>query len=136
MRHTRECRERNLKYRALIKDYSTRWPDYCRTCGATGIDSWSENAAPHGSSRNWPLVHKEPCSACAGFCPRCKHEFTEDEYDEFVDKKLPCPECNWGWGSSSNDYAPVEPECFCWMQTEIDDGKHRREMTNAEEDPR
>ncbi len=119
MKHLEDCVARTKKYEMAIAEFEERWPDYCRDCGAIGAVHYTENMSPHGSGRYWPMEMQDVCESCLGSCPRCAHEFGEDEHMAFVEEMMDCPKCGWQWGENQGDEAPYPPVCLCYLSRDI-----------------
>ena len=105
-------------------EYEKKWPNYCRTCGASGEQRTTENASPHGSGLNWPMDTVNCCPDCTASnepkCPRCGVNWwlkflndamngylvnpspgltaaADELYNDWLDERKPCPFCSWMW---------------------------------------
>lgn len=83
--------------------FDATWPNACRSCGAWGVTSYTEN---HGLPGPGEQI-TDPCEKCEGFCPRCHYEFDdEDTLDRFYEDAEACPSCGWKWGENPDDTMP------------------------------
>jgi hypothetical protein len=119
MKHTEACRADMAESMLLRSAYATRWPNYCTSCEGHGGHSHSENAAPHGSGRYWPMEIFEPCE-CAetGLCPRCGLDAYEGD-ERWMRGEMPCPHCEWNNDRNDGDSMPQPYECFCWYEPSV-----------------
>lgn len=85
--------------------WAIKFPLFCRTCGATGVETWTENGAPHGEGY-WPMPMTGPCPECgeAGDCPLCGNPCS---LNEDFDK---CSACDWTL--DDGPFAPGTKETF------------------------
>lgn len=68
MKHTASC----LKLKQQAEEYEKLWPNHCRVCNGTGVNTWYENQSPLGSGFCWLEQMAEPCMCTElARCPRC-----------------------------------------------------------------
>lgn len=114
MIHSLSCIAAQRQIEKKHKEWVRKWPNYCRSCGGFGVNSWYENASPWGSGENWPMQVTDVCPSCLeqGKCPRCGREaWTEEEVEN---ESLTCMYC--GWDDEHPDAVPPETmewDCEC-----------------------
>ncbi len=98
----RESKDRETKAKWLRVIFEATWPRFCRSCGAWGVISWTEN---HGPGLGEQMT--DACSKCEDHCPRCGWRFGEaSSWEDFFEDSKPCPECKWNWGENDGDTCP------------------------------
>ena len=107
--HMKKCAEAFGRYYLALSQFEAKYPKYCHACGGTGIIEWNEVSDPYGSR---PM--SDPCDTCWLKCPRCGHEFSEDEYEIFQRENSKCPICDFILGANLMEVAPLRPDCMCW----------------------
>lgn len=124
--HTKVCATMMLDRMERHRQWVRKWPKYCRACGASGVQFWTENQSPYGSGEHWPMEMREPCDCIDPMgegepilCPRCGVEVEEylgGQHMRFVEG-APCPACGWWHGKGKDDVCPpMYDECGCWLQ--------------------
>jgi len=111
MKHTKQCLEQQARYKKDIAAFEAKYPNYCRACGGGGAIYGVENGAPWGEGY-WPMPTVDVCGCIEVSlrCPLCGHQHDEGWEGES------CEACAWTW--DSQETAPDEPECMCWMDEE------------------
>jgi len=118
-KHDRACLEYHGRYYLYMQWFERKYPNYCRKCLGTGYLTYWENQAPFGSGNYWPMKMSEPCEACWGKCPRCGYEFKAEEYDAFIDSKMPCPSCSFVLDEPDQALPWPPPECGCYRYEDV-----------------
>lgn len=91
------------------KEWDKKYPNGCHACGGSGVESWTENGAPHGAGY-WPMDMQDVCSSCVarGCCPLCAYQHGEDWEGE------ECRRCGW----TIDGDTMLRPEydfCYCGL---------------------
>ena len=120
-----------MDYTERLAEYEKQWPNYCKTCNASGEQRSTENASPHGSGLSWPMDTVDICEDCAASekpkCPRCGGNWymrflndamngylveggsltaaADELYNTWLDEQKPCWLCGWTWDG------PDVPQC-------------------------
>ena len=95
-------KDRQTEFKWARAIFDAMWPNFCRSCGASGSTIYYEN---HGVPGPGEQV-EDACEKCEGGCPRCRHQFPEAALDKFYEDSEACPVCGWRWGMEEGDTCP------------------------------
>jgi len=100
------------------KDYTAKWPKFCRKCGGAGELFYSEDVAGDGGSR---MQMSDYCESCIGQgkCPRCAELQAVEEWGN--DEKDTCWNCGWMVGAEACPELDMCPEEEAHMFDDIPD---------------
>ena len=102
--HTVDCMRETTRTTKEHDEWVSKWPNYCTSCGSTGLVHYPGNFYEPPSD--------DACPRCleVGKCPRCG----EFEIDVEGDEEEPCRKCGWRYGKNAGDWSPYIYECFCY----------------------
>lgn len=117
MIHTDGCKDAMRRYEKEVKEFETKWPNYCRKCGGWGGFYVNYDPSSRGTSlgRGY-MTDFDLCLECLekDLCPRCGKTIITIESD--YSDTFKCDFCGFEEGKTSG--LPEEPECFCYMELE------------------
>lgn len=107
--HTEQC----IAAQMALEEYTKKWPDYCKSCGALGYTVFYETHGLPGIGE--PMA--DTCSCIEdGLCPRCaKPTMGAGDNDNPPET---CSSC--GWEVEKPDSVPVY-ECLCGVAEEMEE---------------
>lgn len=66
--HTASCKKMNERIEREQREYEKRWPNYCRTCGATGMQCYQFDPSPAGVALSGgTMTECDPCEGDSGW---------------------------------------------------------------------
>ncbi len=77
----KRCDDRIAEHAAEVARFEAAHPDYCRTCGGSGIHEYNYDPSPAGVSlAPGSMTETEPCPICTekGLCSLCSKLLSED----------------------------------------------------------
>lgn len=106
MKHTADCTQKTAETEQIRREWVSKWPKYCRTCGGNGLihdPGYFDYRAGVGLPPSY-----EPCECTESCrCARCGEIALKDETAEG-----PCTNCGWNY----DDALPYVHECYCWEE--------------------
>lgn len=119
-----KCGEDKIKAReAEVVAWKEKYPNHCKKCMGAGVLEYTENMAPLGSGRYWPMQQQEPCECVEdGNCPRCGEAWLQEVFFNVSEDEpqgshsmFQCDRCGWDDANDPQEFAcPPTWECYHW----------------------
>jgi len=137
--HWNSCASGLIRDIRTINKWVSRWPNFCKLCGGTGV-----RCSIGGTRVHYPIHGcTDPCEDCVVpddiekmRCPRCgeliynsivkSYKVPQEDLwlvakhghdgiiESWLERNGDCPMCGWEHGFMARDYVPEGGGCWCW----------------------